>query len=105
MEIESSMHSVFGIGSKRIKTRLDPFISVLSCFISKQVRNFQEKIVYYLPDFFSGFNLNHTYFFIWPYEMLHSAACHLGLYCIPLSILGITTHKWENEIYSSTKFS
>ena len=49
------MHSVCGIVSKRIKSRLDPFISVLSYFISKQVRIFHgkklsdKKIYYYIP--------------------------------------------------------
>ena len=38
------MHLVFDIGNKRIKTSLDPFISVLSYVISKQVRIFQEKM-------------------------------------------------------------
>ena len=42
------MHSVFGIGIKRIKnkvisSKIDTFISVLSYFISKQVWIFQEK--------------------------------------------------------------
>ena len=67
MEILISMHSVFGLKQGYI-CKKRPFISVLSYFISKQVWIFQEKVLKkklyptYLPEYFSGCNLNHKYF-------------------------------------------
>ena len=72
------MHSVIGIRSKRIKTKVisvkkDPLISVLSNLVHSSRSDYSKKrfkkkdsILPTYSYFFSGCNLNHTNFLIWP---------------------------------------